>query len=164
MRGSKLIRVTPGTTTHYQRLGVAPTATQPEIRAAYRDLARLHHPDVSDADADAAMVAVNEAWYVLRDPARRAAYDATMRSARPTPPESPPPRAESPRAPADPSADEPRPRPAWWNEPLTDDPRLDVPLTDGRAVRTFAFLVAIAASLAIAALTALFAYAILWSN
>ena len=84
MRGSKLIRVTPGTTTHYQRLGVAPTATQPEIRAAYRDLARLHHPDVSDADADAAMVAVNEAWYVLRDPARRAAYDATMRSARPS--------------------------------------------------------------------------------
>jgi curved DNA-binding protein CbpA len=154
-------------TTHYQRLGVAPTATQAEIRAAYRELARRHHPDVSDADANTAMVAVNEAWYVLRDPARRAAYDASVR---PAPPKPAPPRPGPGRAPtpspesAAPAADAPPPRPSWWNEPLTDDPRLDLPITDGRAVRTFGFLVAIAASLAIAALTALFAYAILWSN
>jgi len=164
MNGSKLLEVASESATHYQRLGVAPTATQSEIRAAYRELARRHHPDVSDADANAAMIEVNEAWYVLRDPVRRAAYDATMQPARSARPESPAPRTESPRAPAEPSAEGAPPRPAWWSEPLTDDPRLDVPITDGRAVRTFGYLVAIAASLAIAALTALFAYAILWSN
>ena len=55
-------------------------------------------------------------------------------------------------------------RPSWWNEPLDDDPRLDVPITDGRAVRTFGYMVAIAAALAIGAITALFAYAIFWSG
>jgi curved DNA-binding protein CbpA len=147
--------------TYYDRLGVPPAASTAEIRAAYRELARRVHPDVADGadDVGGAMAALNDAWYVLGDPARRAAYDATLAAAAP-----PPPRPAPPRAPAEPPADAPPPRPAWWNEPLTDDPRLDVPITDGRAVRTFGYLVAIAASLAIAALTALFAYAIFWSN
>jgi curved DNA-binding protein CbpA len=142
---------------------VPPAASTAEIRAAYRELARRVHPDVADGadDVGSAMTALNEAWYVLGDSARRAAYDETLASAAPAPA---PARPAPPRAPAEPAADAPPPRPAWWNEPLTDDPRLDVPITDGRAVRTFGYLVAIAASLAIAVVTALFAYAIFWSN
>jgi len=68
---------------HYEELGVAPTATLAEIRAAYVALARVHHPDrTSDrtegdrAASAARMARVNAAWTVLSDPARRAAYDA----------------------------------------------------------------------------------------
>lgn len=68
---------------HYDELGVAPTATAAEIRAAYVALAREHHPDrlgdradVVRVDSAARMARVNAAWTVLSDPARRAAYDA----------------------------------------------------------------------------------------
>lgn len=68
---------------HYEELGVPPTATTAEIRAAYVALARRHHPDrmngspaPEQARAAARMAAVNAAWTVLSDPARRAAYDA----------------------------------------------------------------------------------------
>lgn len=65
--------------THYERLGVSPTATADELRAAYRALARRLHPDVGGGDAER-MAAVNEAWAVLSDPRRRAGYDATLRT------------------------------------------------------------------------------------
>ena len=69
--------------THYDVLGVAPSADVAEIREAYRRLAREHHPDraVSSGrpDSDASMPAINEAYRVLNDPARRAVYDATLR-------------------------------------------------------------------------------------
>jgi hypothetical protein len=45
-----------------------------------------------------------------------------------------------------------------------DDWRLDLPITDGRAVRTFGLMVAVAAGLALGALIALFGYAILWAG
>lgn len=68
---------------HYDELGVAPTASAAEIRAAYVALARRHHPDRMGTSADdvraqaaARMARVNAAWTVLSDPARRAAYDA----------------------------------------------------------------------------------------
>lgn len=70
---------------HYDELGVAPSASPAEIRAAYVALARRHHPDrmgaASDADrrdAAARMARVNAAWTVLSDPARRATYDARV--------------------------------------------------------------------------------------
>jgi hypothetical protein len=63
----------------YERLGVDPAASQAEIRAAYRRLARRVHPDRGGPGSQAAMAAVNEAWRVLRDPARRANYDASLR-------------------------------------------------------------------------------------
>jgi hypothetical protein len=68
--------------THYEVLGVAPSATADQVRAAYRAAARDHHPD---AGGDAGrMQAVNAAWRVLGDPVRRAAYDRELdgRSAR----------------------------------------------------------------------------------
>lgn len=61
---------------HYEILGVAPAASTEEIRTAYRRLARLHHPDVSGADASASeMAALNSAWSVLSDPVSRFNYD-----------------------------------------------------------------------------------------
>jgi hypothetical protein len=165
--------VTRNGANHYERLGVAPSASLTEIRAAYRELARRYHPDANPAagtGSAAAMTAVNEAWFVLSDSRRRAEYDASI--AKPAPPRAPTtPRA--PRAPASrpttpgpPTAPDPAepPRPSWWNEPLSDDPRLDVPITDGHVVRTFGVLVAVAAALALGAVTALFTYAILWSS
>jgi curved DNA-binding protein CbpA len=63
----------------YDRLGVDRTATPAEIHRAYRDRARRAHPDVADLASPSDMALINEAWTVLRDPARRAAYDrATM--------------------------------------------------------------------------------------
>lgn len=54
------------------------TASADELRAAYRRLARQHHPDTRGGAASD-MAAINEAWHVLRDPARRAMYDASLR-------------------------------------------------------------------------------------
>src|ERR1035437_506434 len=59
---------------HYEVLQVNPRAEPDVIRAAYRILARKYHPDMG-GDAGQ-MVAINDAWDVLGDPVRRAAYDA----------------------------------------------------------------------------------------
>jgi molecular chaperone DnaJ len=71
--------------THYDVLGVAASAGADEIREAYRRLAREHHPDRSAsrsvAGGDDSMPAINEAYRVLNDPARRAVYDASLRGA-----------------------------------------------------------------------------------
>ena len=64
--------------THYDTLQLPPEASAAQIRDAYRRLARRHHPDRGGRDASA-MAAINEAYHVLGDPARRVAYDATLR-------------------------------------------------------------------------------------
>jgi len=61
---------------YYKALGLERAASEDEVRKAYRKLARKYHPDVSkEADAEARMREVNEAYDVLRDPEKRAAYD-----------------------------------------------------------------------------------------
>jgi curved DNA-binding protein len=61
---------------YYQVLGVARDAAEADIKKAYRRLVRQHHPDVSKAaGAEARMQDINEAWEVLQDAERRAAYD-----------------------------------------------------------------------------------------
>ncbi len=61
---------------YYQILGVPETASQDEIKRAYRKKARLYHPDVSkDPDAEEKFKSVNEAHEALRDEKRRAEYD-----------------------------------------------------------------------------------------
>jgi molecular chaperone DnaJ len=110
-------------TSHYDALGVPSWATADEVQRAYRRRARLLHPDhlasqdLSSAErarADQQMREVNEAWRVLREPGRRAAYDASRRrpsasgSGGPTgsrtawtgpypTPRTPPPRARAPQ-------------------------------------------------------------------
>jgi curved DNA-binding protein CbpA len=59
------------------------------VRAAYHELARLLHPDTHGGAANREMAFVNEAWRVLSDPGRRAAYDATLRLEQPVAPERP---------------------------------------------------------------------------
>jgi curved DNA-binding protein len=77
---------------YYQTLGVAREAAADEIRKAFRKLARKYHPDVSkEPDAEARMKDVNEAYAVLSDPEKRAAYDQLGRNYRPGEEFRPPP-------------------------------------------------------------------------
>ena len=62
---------------YYQIMGVGRDASADDIKRAYRKLARKFHPDVSkEKDAEARFKEVGEAYEVLRDPEKRAAYDA----------------------------------------------------------------------------------------
>lgn len=61
---------------YYQILGVVRDASADDIKKAFRKLARKYHPDVSkEPNAEARMKEVNEAFAVLSDPEKRAAYD-----------------------------------------------------------------------------------------
>lgn len=60
---------------------MAPSATPDEIRAAYRRLARLQHPDLVGAEGSAGMAELNRAYRVLADPVTRHAYDRSLHDA-----------------------------------------------------------------------------------
>ncbi|MCP5026798.1 MAG: J domain-containing protein [Actinomycetia bacterium] len=92
---------------HYDVLGVQPTADETDIRRAYLDLARRHHPDRTAignggaVDPGTKMRQVNEAWRILGAPVRRRRYDLELAALldqrrTQTPPRSAPapPRAE----------------------------------------------------------------------
>jgi curved DNA-binding protein CbpA len=67
-------------------LGLPPTATPQEVAAAYRRLAKEWHPDRrGGAEAERRMAEINAAWSILRDPARREAWDLANDIARSAP-------------------------------------------------------------------------------
>ncbi|HUF36944.1 MAG TPA: molecular chaperone DnaJ [Anaerolineales bacterium] len=61
---------------YYETLGVGKNATPNELKSAFRNLARRYHPDVSqEPDAEERFKEINEAYAVLADTEKRAAYD-----------------------------------------------------------------------------------------
>jgi nitrous oxidase accessory protein NosD len=65
--------------THYEILEVSESASLEVLRAAHRALVKRYHPDVGEEADPERMKLINEAWAVLSDPERRAAYDASLR-------------------------------------------------------------------------------------
>ncbi|MDQ1924441.1 DnaJ C-terminal domain-containing protein [Massilia pseudoviolaceinigra] len=77
---------------YYKTLGIDKGASAEDVKKAYRKLVRKYHPDVSKApDADHKTKEVNEAYGVLGDADKRAAYDALGRTRRAGEPFQPPP-------------------------------------------------------------------------
>ena len=70
----------------YAVLSVAPEADEAEIKAAFRQLAKVFHPDVSGGDrwSEQQFKAVHHAYRILCDPEKREAYDAELATARAT--------------------------------------------------------------------------------
>src|SRR5579883_2858429 len=61
---------------YYEVLGISRNATEDEVKRAFRRLAKQYHPDANkEQGAEARFVEVNEAYEVLSDPQKRAAYD-----------------------------------------------------------------------------------------
>lgn len=79
---------------HYETLGISPTATQAQVKQAYRQLAKQFHPDAQTSESTHEKIAqVNAAYEVLGDESERRRYDVLRNG----------PRDSQRRSPADPS-------------------------------------------------------------
>jgi molecular chaperone DnaJ len=64
---------------HYNTLGIAPNATEDEIKKIYRSLAMRFHPDRNQAPgAEARFKSITKAYEILSDPARREEYNQSV--------------------------------------------------------------------------------------
>lgn len=68
--------------THYQTLGIEPRATAEQIRRAYRELAKQHHPDTGAKGNEKTFAAIAAAYEVLAEPAKRREYDELLEQRR----------------------------------------------------------------------------------
>ena len=130
---------------HYERLGLPADASPADVHRAFRRAAQALHPDHHGDVSTPEMVAVNEAWRVLSDPIRRAAYDASLRLPQPPPVTVPPP---PPIRPQDHLDEDPR---TWEQESA-------VPYPPSGAVAGFRLLFVGWVVLAVAVMAMLFAY------
>jgi len=116
---------------HYELLGVAPTASTAEIKRAFRAQIARYHPDkvehlgneFRDMAADRA-TELTEAYRVLSDDAHRAQYDRTLAGGASPPPSQPAPAQKAATAPVPPNpshADAPRPRTIYTKERANRD-------------------------------------------
>ncbi len=66
---------------HYENLGVSQSAPDEVIKAAYRTLSKIHHPDLNPGNTDAAgrMKSINESYDILCNPLKRKLYDEWLR-------------------------------------------------------------------------------------
>ena len=66
--------------THYETLGLGHNATAEQIKLAYRQLSKKHHPDRNGGskESEKLFLEVQEAYKVLKDPALKEAYDAKL--------------------------------------------------------------------------------------
>lgn len=104
---------------YYALLGISPNATQEEIRLAFRQMARVYHPDVNNApDAETRFREINEAYEILADPEKRKSYDFfAVPSEDTAAPQPEPPTPDIPASPASPPArktEEQRIYPPTW--------------------------------------------------
>jgi len=86
------------TTTLYDILGLSPSAREGDIHAAQIRLTKYYligAHGLSQADADTQIQVIKEAWWVLSNPGRRAAYDASLLEPPAPPPPPPEPQAEA---------------------------------------------------------------------
>lgn len=67
-------RTVLGASSLYETLGVAPVASEEQLRVAYRERSKTLHPDVH-ADGTEEMIRLNQAWTILGHAEMRAAYD-----------------------------------------------------------------------------------------
>lgn len=108
--------------THYETLGVLPTASTAELRAAYQRMLPQAHPDMGGSPA--LLDLVNEAYDTLKDPAKRSQYDVSIRgSAQRTEPVLPGLRPPAPALPdpsmqPEPSSPDTGPRRRRWSPAL----------------------------------------------
>ncbi len=68
--------------THYDTLGVLPAATAEQIRRAFRELAKQHHPDTGPKGDEKKFAEVASAYEVLAEPGKRREYDESLEQRR----------------------------------------------------------------------------------
>jgi hypothetical protein len=115
---------TAGTTTetrdYYEALGVEPSASSAELRAAFREAVLRHHPDRAPSSdvATRRTSMLNRAWAELRDPVRRLHYDHALEAGRAATLDWPLDEGQRPRPPRRPRSGRSLPHePSPWHQP-----------------------------------------------